>query len=67
MTAGRTGTLGCPDFYGLSGRKIAAALAPALTLADLFVEMEQALRVVGESDGPDRLKACWDQYINDQS
>ncbi|HSB82590.1 MAG TPA: acyl-CoA dehydratase activase [Candidatus Methylomirabilis sp.] len=52
---------------GLSIRKIAAALAPPLTLADLFVEMEQTLRVAGSSDGPDRLRASWDQYVTCQS
>jgi predicted nucleotide-binding protein (sugar kinase/HSP70/actin superfamily) len=55
------------ESYGLSVRKIAAALTPTLTFADLFVEMEQTLRVAGPGDGPDQLKAIWDQYVNCQS
>jgi predicted nucleotide-binding protein (sugar kinase/HSP70/actin superfamily) len=38
-------------------------VVPLLTLADLFVEMEQTLRVVGQGDGPERLKACWDRHV----
>ena len=35
-------------YYGLSIRSVGGLLAPVIALADLFVEMEQTLRVVGE-------------------
>ena len=52
--------------YGLSVREMSQSLAPVLTLADLFVEMEHALRVVGEADAPDHLRACWSQCVDAQ-
>jgi len=53
-------------YYGLRVRKIAQCLAPALTLADLFVEMEQVLRVVGEAGAREHLQSCWDDCIGCQ-
>jgi predicted nucleotide-binding protein (sugar kinase/HSP70/actin superfamily) len=52
------------NYYGLNFRSLSQVLAPVITLADLFVEMEQSLRVVGESGSLDRLRACWDRYVN---
>lgn len=52
--------------HGVSARRVAQSVFPVLTLADLFVEMEQALRVVGQSDGPQRLRACWERYVTPQ-
>jgi predicted nucleotide-binding protein (sugar kinase/HSP70/actin superfamily) len=58
------------NHYGLSIREMAQALTPVLTLADLFVEMEHALHVVGDGhgngDGTERLRACWDQHVGHQ-
>jgi len=51
------------ELYGLSLARIGQMVVPLITLADLFVEMEQALRVVGQADGPERLKACWERHI----
>ncbi len=51
------------EYYGLSFRKIGLWVVPLITLADLFVEMEQTLRVVGPRDGTERLKACWERHV----
>ena len=42
-------------------------LAPVITLADLFVEMEQSLRVVGEPGSLDRLRTYWNQHVDSAS
>ena len=55
------------EFYGLNLLKIGQMVAPLITLADLFVEMDQCLRVVGLPDGPARLKACWDRHVRPQN
>ncbi len=52
--------------YGLSVREMSQSLAPVLTLADLFVEMEHTLRVVGEGDATERLRTCWTQCVATQ-
>ena len=51
------------DFYGLSFRKIGQWVVPLITLADLFVEMEQTLCVAGQDDGPERLRDCWERHV----
>ena len=53
-------------YYGLRVWDIERCLAPLLTLADLFVEMEQALGVVGDPGAAERLRTIWDQHVNHQ-
>lgn len=55
------------NHYGLSARKITQLATPMLTLADLFVEMEQVLTVTGAADAPTQLRACWERYISGQA
>jgi predicted CoA-substrate-specific enzyme activase len=50
-------------YYGLNLHNLAQVLAPVITLADLFVEMEQTLRVVGEPGSRDLLKNYWNEYV----
>jgi predicted nucleotide-binding protein (sugar kinase/HSP70/actin superfamily) len=50
------------DYCGLGPAKLTELFAPALSLADLLVEVEQSLRVVGGADGVDRLRNVWRGY-----
>ena len=52
------------EYYGMSYLKMGQSLAQLLTLADLFVEMEQSLRVVGAPGSLERLKACWETWVD---
>jgi predicted nucleotide-binding protein (sugar kinase/HSP70/actin superfamily) len=54
-------------YYGLNVRGISQVLAPVITLADVFVEMEQTLRVVGQAGSLDRLKTYWRQHVDGAS
>jgi len=51
-------------YYGLSYLKMGQALAPVLTLADLFAEMEQTLRVVGTLKAREQLGSLWSAYVD---
>jgi hypothetical protein len=51
-------------YYGLNVRSLAQVLAPVITLADLFVELEQTLRVVGQPGSRDRLRQYWNEYVS---
>ena len=51
------------NYYGLNPRKLAQSLAPLVPLADLFVEMEQALQVVGRDGGTSPLRTAWEEYV----
>lgn len=51
------------NYYGLNVRSLSQVLAPVITLADIFVEMEQSLRVVGEPESLDLLRIYWDEYV----
>ena len=55
------------NYYGLNIRSLSQVLAPVITLADLFVEMEQTLRVVGDPGSPDRLRAYWNEHVGSAS
>jgi len=52
------------DYYGLHRRKLAQFLGSLFTLADLFLEMEQCLRVVGASGSPEQLRQCWNETVD---
>ncbi|MHC5110904.1 MAG: BadF/BadG/BcrA/BcrD ATPase family protein, partial [Planctomycetota bacterium] len=54
-----------PDngYCGLNSWKMEQMLTPAMTLADLFVEMEHSLHVVGCPRSREQLRACWDEYV----
>ncbi|MGD0093799.1 MAG: acyl-CoA dehydratase activase-related protein, partial [Planctomycetota bacterium] len=52
------------EYYGMSYLKMSQALAQLLTLADIFVEMEQSLRVVGQPGALERLKSCWETKVD---
>ncbi|HIQ21977.1 MAG TPA: hypothetical protein EYH34_12200, partial [Planctomycetes bacterium] len=51
------------DYYGLDVRSLAQSLAPLVTLADIFVELEQSLKVVGQAGAVGRLRDCWNQEV----
>lgn len=51
------------SYYRLNVRSLSQFLGPVITLADIFVEMEQSLRVVGEPGSLDLLRNCWDDYV----
>jgi predicted nucleotide-binding protein (sugar kinase/HSP70/actin superfamily) len=51
-------------YYGLNLRNLAQVLAPVIMLADIFVELEQTLRVVGEPGSRDLLRNCWNEYVS---
>jgi predicted nucleotide-binding protein (sugar kinase/HSP70/actin superfamily) len=52
------------DYYGLNRRKLGQSLASLIMLADLFLEMEQTLRVVGEPGSLDLLRECWNEQVD---
>jgi predicted nucleotide-binding protein (sugar kinase/HSP70/actin superfamily) len=52
------------NYYGLNRRKLGQFLASLIILADLFLEMEQTLRVVGEAGSLDRLRECWNEQVD---
>ncbi|MHC4090367.1 MAG: acyl-CoA dehydratase activase [Planctomycetota bacterium] len=52
------------DYYGLNRRKLGQFLASLIMLADLFLEMEQTLRVVGEPGSLDLLRECWNEQVD---
>jgi predicted CoA-substrate-specific enzyme activase len=55
------------NYYGLNPRRLEQSLVPLVTLADLFVEMEQSLRVVGGPDGTSLIRAHWGKYVEGAS
>jgi predicted nucleotide-binding protein (sugar kinase/HSP70/actin superfamily) len=55
------------DYYGLNRRKVGQYLGSLFTLADLFLEMEQSLRVVGEPGSLDLLRTCWSDQVDSAS
>ena len=52
------------NYYGLNPRKLGQFLASLIILADLFLEMEQTLRVVGEPGSLDLLRECWNEHVD---
>jgi predicted CoA-substrate-specific enzyme activase len=52
------------DYYGLNPRKVGQYLGSLFTLADLFLEMEQSLRVVGEPGSLELLRTCWSDRVD---
>jgi predicted nucleotide-binding protein (sugar kinase/HSP70/actin superfamily) len=50
------------DYCGIGPQKLTEYFAPALGLADLLVEVEQSLRVVGGAEGVARLREVWHEY-----
>jgi len=52
------------NYYGLSLRSLGDYLVPMVTLADVFVEMQQSLRVVGEPGSMELLRGYWSQYVD---
>jgi hypothetical protein len=55
------------DYYGLNRRKLGQFLASLIMLAELFLEMEQSLRVVGEPGSLDVLRECWSERVDSAS
>jgi len=51
------------DFYGLSRRKVGQFLGSLFTLADIFLEMEQSLRVVGGPGSLELLRQGWKEHV----
>ncbi len=47
------------DYCGFGLPKLTECFAPALSLADLLMEAEESLRVVGGADGVSRLRDIW--------
>ncbi|MBN2559458.1 MAG: hypothetical protein JXQ75_00820 [Phycisphaerae bacterium] len=52
------------NYFGLNRRKIGQFLSSLITLADLFLEMEQSLRVVGEPGSLELLRKCWNEQVD---
>jgi predicted nucleotide-binding protein (sugar kinase/HSP70/actin superfamily) len=52
------------DYYGLNRRELGRFVAALIILADLFLEMEQTLRVVGDLGSLDRLRKCWREHVD---
>jgi hypothetical protein len=50
------------DYCGFGLPQLTECFAPALSLADLLVEAEQSLRVVGGAEGVARLRDVWHEY-----
>jgi predicted nucleotide-binding protein (sugar kinase/HSP70/actin superfamily) len=50
------------DYCGFGLPKLTECFAPALSLADLLMEAEESLRVVGGTDGVARLRDVWHEY-----
>ncbi len=53
------------DFYGLDGLRLARHIAPAISVADILVEIEHVLCVVGADDSVEQLQAMW-QAVRDR-
>lgn len=51
------------DFLGLDEGILIRCLTPAILVADILVEIEQVLRVVGSSDSVDQLQGEWNRLV----
>jgi predicted nucleotide-binding protein (sugar kinase/HSP70/actin superfamily) len=51
------------DFLGLDQATVMRGLTPAILVADLMVEVEQVLRVVGVRGSVERLQAEWERLL----
>lgn len=51
------------DYCGFSPGVLARHLTPAILAADILVEIEQVLRVVGAKDGVEKLRALWERFV----
>ena len=51
------------DYLGLDEATVMRGLTPAILVADLMVEVEQVLRVVGAPGSAERLEAEWDRLV----
>jgi len=50
------------DYLGFGAATLGHHLSPAIVLADILVEIEHVLRVVGAPGGPQRLRQEWQQF-----
>ena len=50
------------EYCGIGLDRLADAFGPAISLADILLEIEQVLRVVGEPDAVERLRKTWGDY-----
>jgi predicted nucleotide-binding protein (sugar kinase/HSP70/actin superfamily) len=54
------------DYCGFGLSRLSEAFAPVLSVADILVEMEQVLRVVGGKGAVERLRHLWREYANSE-
>ena len=51
------------DYCGFSARELERCLTPAVFVADILVEIEQVLRVVGAGGSVAELRALWESFV----
>jgi predicted nucleotide-binding protein (sugar kinase/HSP70/actin superfamily) len=53
------------DFLGFDKQALAQHLSPAIILADILVEIDHVLRVVGQQGAPDQLQEEWERFARE--
>ena len=52
-------------FYGLDEMRLARHIAPAISVADILVEVEHVLSVVGDDDSVEQLRLLWHKFASE--
>ncbi len=53
------------DFLGFDKNVLAQHMSPAIILADILVELDHVLRVVGEKGALDQLQTEWERFVQE--